>query len=330
MFQTDRELERELVVCRGLSDRCVFVIGYARSRTTITAQLINVDERALILTEAEFHRGGRPSFRQWYNRKHRIFDNQVCKSSYAPDFTGRRRARWWQWLAQAAEHHEVVGDKLALSAEHFLAWPAEELMSFYESRFFRARYLFTIRQPVETLLSVCRKFGASDETYLRLHVFGWLEFIKLWADMVRTLPHTVTLIGDGIGADYVQSVRDFIGLDLPGAEVLIDSKEQRKHALPESGCRTLREAQPTLDAVFAGVRRACEAPRAVLQADQKRTLSGNDSVGDGSADIAVVPQAIGQVWAMADDYQRRVLRSDAESFGPRRRLQLLRRWLGRP
>jgi chromosome segregation ATPase len=61
----------EIDTCRRLASTCVFVIGFARSNTTITTEMLNCATNALILAEANFFFGNHgDSFAASYNRQH--------------------------------------------------------------------------------------------------------------------------------------------------------------------------------------------------------------------------------------------------------------------
>ena len=74
----------EIKTCRSIASRCAFILGPARSGTTILAQIINANDRAYLTTEANFYEAGpHPDFRDWYNGQHLLFQNQIAKFSYA-------------------------------------------------------------------------------------------------------------------------------------------------------------------------------------------------------------------------------------------------------
>src|SRR5262249_14329912 len=145
---------------RSLASRCAFVIGPARSGTTILAQIVSASARAFLTTEANFYMAGAyPDFRAWYNQQHQSFGNQVCKSTYAPNLGDSCERSWWQWLARAAEHYDLVGDKMAYTEQHLNWCEPNDFMSFFESRFFGSRYMFIFRDPVQTVLSAAVLWG---------------------------------------------------------------------------------------------------------------------------------------------------------------------------
>src|SRR5262249_24704671 len=207
----DRALRREIVTCRSIAKQCAFVIGPARSGTTILAQLINAHARAFLTTEANFYLAGAyPDFRQWYNLQHRTFGNQVSKSSYAPHLCAPGERAWWQWLSSAACHFELVGDKMAYTNVHIRRCLSGEFMSFFESRFFESRYMSVFRDPVQTVLSSAVLWNKEPRSL----VSSWASVVKLWADFIRIFPYTTTILHAELNESKIDEIGQFLGLDL--------------------------------------------------------------------------------------------------------------------
>lgn len=297
--QQFRAVEQEIATCRRLAASMVFILGFARSGTTILTEIVNTASRALILGEANFYMPHeQPRFRDRYNTQHFSFRNQVSKSTYAPDFLPISNHLWWEWLEEASTFYSILGDKMAFNAQHFDTVGPAAIMSFFEARFFASHFLFTMRSPVPTLLSIARLFNLKDNMSLRSEIIAWLRFVILWADWIRTFPNTLTVIADDLDAADICRVGAFAGLDLSAASVLLDDREKRLHGLPEHFAE-LAALAPRLDAIFGCVRQALEADPVLFQADQKRNVYENDTLGDPPGTIAVVPQPVGQAWVLA-------------------------------
>jgi Sulfotransferase family len=225
-----RSLADEISLCREISGQTIFILGFARSSTTITTQLLNSAPNVLLLGEANFYlRNTEPRFSDWYNRMHFGFRNQVSKTSYAPDFVPEIEHDWLDWLSQARKYYAYVGDKMAFSAQHFGLAEPSAIQSFFESRFFDARYVFTIREPVQTLLSAARLFGIQDNRALIPEILAWLRFVQLWADWVRTFPSTYTFAAEDLGPETLADLQRFLGIDLSGAESFISPPNRTRH-----------------------------------------------------------------------------------------------------
>ena len=296
----ERLLLEEIKTCRSIARRCAFILGPARSGTTILAQIINANVRALLTTEANFYQAGsHPVFRDWYNHQHKSFKNQISKVSYAPNLTYPGEHEWWKWLARAADFFDVVGDKMAFIDHLMGPSDSSDFMSFFESRFFESRYLFVFRDPVQTVLSSAVLWNKDPLPLIR----SWATFVKLWADFIRVFPFTMTILHSGLNESKIAEVGAFLGLDLSESSRLLDTREQKQHqpADIERGAFANRVA-PLLQMIYSEIKDSLEMERVFLQADQKRGgLDGTPwALGRRTSDIAVVSTSVGQAWNLAD------------------------------
>jgi Sulfotransferase family len=296
-----RELQREIDSCRALAGRCIFVAGFARSSTSILQSILNTAPRSIILGEANFYLpkdGAR--FCDWYNAQHVGFRNQSTKSTHAPDFTPGVDSTWWQWLTAAARFYDVLGDKMAFSSVHLSHPGPAAIVRFFEARFFEARYVFLLRNPVDTLLSGAKLFGIEDDARLVRECIAWLRYVQLWADWIRNFPHTLTLVADDLGPRDVARLAAFTGLPLEGAESLLHDGNRRHHEIPRH-FPTLAAHREELMEIFDLARTALSETPAIWQAHQKRSTDENDSRGLVPGQVAIVPRPLGHAWAKAED-----------------------------
>jgi hypothetical protein len=298
----DPPLLDELDTCRAIANRCGFVIGPARSGTTILAQVINANDRAFLTTEANYFEAEKhPDFRSWYNDQHLSFGNQISKISYAPNFGQRGEQEWWKWLARSAEHFEVVGDKLAFTNVQLESLTSTDFMAFHETRFFRSKYIFIFRDPVQSVLSAAGLWNA-DPVALAV---GWAQFAKLWADFIRVFPFTMTLLLEELGPAKVDEIGDFLGLDLSESARLLDPREQRRHEPDASRCNEFAgRIAPVLRMIFSEIKESVTMKRVFLQSDQKRVRldKGGGLLDRSRPEIAVVTTPVGRAWNLAHTF----------------------------
>jgi hypothetical protein len=299
-------LRDELTTCRRLAPRCVFIVGFMRSKTSVSLQMLNTDPAALVLGEANFYRRHNVKrFSDWYNARHLSFGNQPTKSSYAPDFVPNIEHKWWEWLAAAALHYECVGDKIALSSDDLKAVAPNSLRSFYESRFFDARYVFLLRNPIDTLLSAMKLLGRERDDQMLRECDAWLCYIQIWADWIRIFPHTLTLIADELGTQSVEQVASFTNLRLNGASVLLDDANTRVHHIG-GNFPSLQALRDRLIEIFDLARAAIPQNPALWQAEQKRAVEQNDTCGNAYGSSAVRPRPLGHAWALAEQLRKEI------------------------
>jgi hypothetical protein len=289
----------EIHTCRAIAHRCAFVIGPGRSGTTILAQIINGNDSAFLTTEANYFAAEKyPDFRAWYNEQHVRFGNQVSKFSYAPNFVQRGEQEWWKWLARAAEHFDIVGDKVAISDFQYLSVDETEFMAFFEARFFTSKYIFTFRDPVQSILS--SKFLWNRDPVRA--ALGWVQVVRLWADFIRVFPFTLTVLLEELNVAKVGEIGDFLGLDLSESARLLNPKEQRQHEMEASRCDEFASRiAPVLRMIFGEIKESLTLERVLLQADQKRVRLDRDGqlLSRARPDIALVTTPVGRAWNLA-------------------------------
>lgn len=223
----------ELDVCRALAPRCVFVLGFARSSTTVTLDILNTARNALILGEANLYQPiDAPRWRDFYNAKHESFGNQATKSSYAPDFIPDSDHTWWQWLEAASSRYDVLGDKMAFTSYQLNQFGPDAVLQFFEVRFFESKFVFLIRSPIDSILSTAKLVELTDDASIRREIDAWLCYIQLWAHFLRNFPHTLTVFAEELSATSVTELASFTGLNLDGAQALLDDTGRQHHELP--------------------------------------------------------------------------------------------------
>ena len=73
----------------GLYEKLIFIVGNARSGTTIVANILNLSESIYVMEEANlFIHLTRPDFPQWFNAMHRDLGHAPRKGRYVPPFQG--------------------------------------------------------------------------------------------------------------------------------------------------------------------------------------------------------------------------------------------------
>jgi hypothetical protein len=293
-------LQDELKTCRALASRCAFVIGPARSGTTILAQMINANHRAFLTTEANFHMAGaHPVFRDWYNNQHKMFGNQISKSCYAPNFGFAGENQWWKWLARAADHFELVGDQMAFSDLHIQIIDTHDFMSFFEARFFRSKYIFTFRDPVQAVISSAMLWNKSPVSLIA----GWAAVVRLWADLIRIFPSTMTVLLEDLDAARIAKISTFLQIDLTESEALLDPRELRRHNPADiASGEVVEQLAPRLQMIYHEIRETVAMERVLLQTDQKRERDDGSQrhQGGSPSDIALVSSPVGRAWNLAD------------------------------
>ena len=182
---------REIDYAAPFGRPALFVVGAARSGTTVLQNALNSSPEVFLLGEANLYR--RPlleNFVRSYNEMHRSFGNQATKSTYCPPLAD---APDWPSVLQAlARHYRYVGDKIAFGPENYRT--AGDFVDFHLRMFYESWYIFTFRRPDEVTRSMMAMFPATD----------FAECCRIYLETVRTYVFMRRICKRVIGLDYHQ------------------------------------------------------------------------------------------------------------------------------
>src|ERR1700761_4854868 len=125
---------------RQLSKQSLFIIGHARSGTTVLQNALNGSNDIYLFGEANFYLDdGAPDFRARYNKSHELNGNQPNKSTICPAaFEGD--ARWCDYLFHLSHLFRFVGEKIVMNPEH-QPFHYAMLMDFMAARFYDGHFI---------------------------------------------------------------------------------------------------------------------------------------------------------------------------------------------
>jgi hypothetical protein len=174
----------------ALDDRGLFVIGHARSGTTVLQNALNASPAIYLFNEANFHcDGGAPGFGARFNSWHRALGNQPSKGTYCPAVLAVDGG-WADYLRQLSCYHRRVGEKLAISP--IGKWvQGAALMDFMARHFYRSHFIFCFRSPIAVMTSMlrfaeCGNEPISDPSFVMI---GYLSVVRLYITMARVFPN---------------------------------------------------------------------------------------------------------------------------------------------
>lgn len=213
--------------CRISPDRGLFIIGAARSGTTILQDALNHSREVCILGEPDLHmETGAPGFAARFNAKQRSWHNQETKATYLPRL-GARDGSWGRHLENLAKVYRWVGAKVAVNPGHDPEW-MDRFRAFHNEHFFTARYVFTFREPVSVIKStlLMRGFESGDVTTL---VQNYAEVLVLFAQMVRTMPNVRATFHEDMDAAAFSGLGAWLNVSLDGASNYYQPGRVAKH-----------------------------------------------------------------------------------------------------
>ena len=256
---------------RANSERGLFVIGHARSGTTVLQAALNEAREIFLFGEAELqHDPGTPDFRARYNRMQRSFGNQETKGSYCPAlFDGD--ARWDAYLAALLDNYRYVGAKLVINPDGAAA-NADRLFDFATRHFYRAHYVFCFRNPIDVVcstqgLSVYQGLPPQDT---RTILAANLDVIRLYLRMLRNVPNVHVVFHEAVSPLLFETLGNRLGLEL-GHACRYYSEAQIRRYRPADVIGGTPDMLDQVSGLYAEFRRQASSGFERIQIEQNST-----------------------------------------------------------
>jgi len=177
--------------------RGIFVVGHARSGTTVLTDALNTCPDIHCLMEPYFYRSyDYPSFGNWFNRMHEAFGNPRSKGYWLPD-CGEATGK--EIVEKLRGSHRYVGEKLAFRqrARNYLT---DKFFDFAVANFVLSPFICIVRNPLKVTSSAIDMFENStfEREIIRSVVQSQLETYLLILRLVQTVPHCYLLAHESI------------------------------------------------------------------------------------------------------------------------------------
>ncbi len=265
---------------RPFSRRCVFVIGPARSGTTVLQNALNASADFFLLGEPGFECDDEPGFAARYRERQAAVGNLENKSTALPPLL-EDDPPWWLWLRRLSEYHRRVGAKIAINPggdpSHAL------LLAFHGQVFYDSAYIFVFRDPIATAVSRHRLSCASGEA-----ASAWqdlfantLSVMRLYVRMAALFPNVTALLHEDIDAGTFARLGAATGCDLSMAAAYYSAIQVRgvvAEDVPEAArghAHYATEAYRLLREVLAGGNNLVQSNQNIENIDPgHRTLFG--------------------------------------------------------
>jgi len=229
--------------------RGLFIVGHARTGTSILLDGLNSSADVYMLGEANLHlSAARPHFVAWYNDMHRQLGNPEYKATYLPE-NEVENANGFDVIGALSRRFKYVGDKLAFRSER-LGYDFEGYLRFAARHFLRSVYICPLRNPVHVIASCLDKFesGSRSPETIEMYAESFLRTLYLQLRCLFLFNRTYFVIHDRMSARTFEVLSKELGIDLSDAWRLYD--ETRMHTPPAR--------LPELES-SAAVRRTCAA-----------------------------------------------------------------------
>ena len=257
-------------VAGRIAPQGLFIIGHARSGTTVLQNALNASPDIFLLGEPDLQGDpGTPGFGARYGAMHRGWGNQETKSTALPPVLAGD-PEWWRWLDRLAALHRRVGAKIVLNP---LDDPEHAALQGFQARlFYKSAYLFCFRDPVSTAVSTWRlaelqEAGPPPWDVLARSVRSTM---RLYVRMLRLFPHVHAVFHDGVDAARLDELGRSLNCDLKGADAYYDSAQVRRYTLDDVP-GAFRGVFDELTRVDALLRDCVAAGPALVQLEQNIT-----------------------------------------------------------
>jgi len=267
------------------SERCLFIIGAARSGSTVLQNALNDAPDIFLFGEPDFHiDAGAPGFAARYNAMHRSWANQENKSTFCPAVLPTD-GDWRQYLARMSSYYRFVGAKLVINPVRDRDL-LEQLFDFQCRNFYLSRYIFTFRAPLPTVMST-RELqmlvrGESDE--IRQIIRSYAETARLYIRMLRNLPHVGAFFHEEAGRPKFEELERWLGVPLSRSHQYYDLEKIRKYPALDLDSE-IYGLIAALEQIYGVLRRNSAAEIRKLQAEQNNNHLLDDHFTDiGNAD----------------------------------------------
>ncbi len=200
----------------NLAGSGLFVVGHARSGTTILVDALNSCGDVYCLGEANFHKTiDRKDFVEWFNTQHRSFDNPMMKSTFLPEMPAQCG---WDVLKKLSENYKLVGEKVAFLNEE----SGHDFNSFFRfsTKYFqKSNYVCVVRHPRAVAGSCVEMFmaGQLNSESLKVVAVSQLQTYYLILSLVLSLPNVFVLVHERISQAAFDTLGNELRVDLHAA-----------------------------------------------------------------------------------------------------------------
>jgi len=188
-----------------LNEKGLFIVGSARSGTTILCRCLNVSKDIYLLEEANlFLTHDRDDFVEYFNAQHIAYENYRTKGTFIPPIPTSGKSGF-AFLAQMSRRYRYVGEKVAFGVSD---QPLQELFFMFQAKYFYySTYFLTIRHPVEVAWSMSKMFPEFSKEQVFM---SWLKTLKIIIDIYETFPKAYVLFFEDLNANTVSVIGEML------------------------------------------------------------------------------------------------------------------------
>jgi Sulfotransferase family len=263
-----RTANASLVELGAIGTQGLFVIGAARSGTTVMQNALNDSREVFLFGEPAFHEDpGAPDFATRYNGQHRAWGNQENKSSFCPRLF-EDDAPWFVYLQHMATMYRYVGSKLVINPDGAEA-ACQAVFDFHCRYFYRAHYVFTFRNPIDVLMSTRGLAELNGDTAADHAVVlrSFVQVVGLYIRMLRNLPAVSAVFHESVGETTFRNLGEDLGVNLSSSMRYYDAGRVRHYTLDDIPAHAREPVKAVVD-LYENLRRHAIAGFETIQLEQ--------------------------------------------------------------
>lgn len=236
---------------RRLEDQGLFVLGTARSGTTILYETLNEAADVYLMGEAMlFEEAHRTNFAEFHQQRHDGYHNPKHKGHYLPRGLAAVE-NGFDLLRRLGKRYRFVGEKVALGPWHVTAHGPtafESFLRFHATHFFHSRYALIVRRPCESVASMARLWERFTVPEL---LTTWAVGFRVGVEWAFTFPHVFMLAHDWLNEESAVRFGRALGVKFTVPAGRFDREFQRTAGAADRLPPRLVLYRPQLDALSA-------------------------------------------------------------------------------
>ena len=206
---------------RKLGRQGLFIVGCARSGTTILTKCLNRSPEVFMLEESNFFlNGDNDDFTAFFNAMHEGWGNCRYKGTYVPPPMVAERGPL-AMLARLAQRFRHVGEKVAFGPHDYPSDWARRYLDYQARYFLWARYILIVRAPTESIWSMHKKFPGRPLARL---FETWLRSLTLSIEVYRNFPFVRLIHFERLGPQLMEQMAEFLGTELTLPEGMLSQQ----------------------------------------------------------------------------------------------------------
>lgn len=196
----------------------LFILGSARSGTSVLAKCLNRSSEVFVLEEPDFFLHEHvQDFAAFFNAKHAAMGNTPYKGTYvSPPVVAEKGPLGL--MQRLCRQYRYAGEKVAIGPHEYPPKWKQLYVDYHAKYFLRSTHFLTVRTPNETLWSMHKLFPASPIPRL---IEAWLESLSVVIDTYRVCPHSYFSFFEDFGGSALLRMSQLLDVEIDVPESML-------------------------------------------------------------------------------------------------------------